>query len=258
MALFFDAREKTLEDKHALQCILQFTGSETFRVCQLVSKTWYDFTEDDPHWKEKGAKSRTDFFARVEELSPKLQPLVFSEVYDLSLAEDIQRLWKLDRQKRQQELLTAEQAGAMNTDVHLKLLLSDIGVQALREKLFTPEQTNAIYLPARLEVLLNDYGLAALRENHITLAQVQAMPCEGHLKQLLSPIGLAALREKLITAEQIIAMSKDFRLNLLLSDQGLQALRAGHATPELASAMSPKLLSDYIEVATRSSGPACS
>ena len=115
----------------------------------------------------------------------------------------------------------------------VSILLSENGLQALREGLITPAQA---YKIRGLEALLSNYGLKALREKWIT-PELAGEFYDGpiarchFLSNLLCENGLIALEEGLITAEQAYKIPQ---LSTLLTDIGLKALREKWITPELA------------------------
>ncbi|WP_019217892.1 hypothetical protein [Legionella tunisiensis] len=155
------------------------------------------------------------------------------------------------------------------TAVHLTHLLSDNGMQALREKLITFEQfkfllinaveygqdlsDDGIYAlserfaqvkkltAAFLTHLFSDNGMQALREKLITMEMLLTnKPNVVYFSYLVTDNGLEALREEIITYEQIILNGPEHAgyLDELFSDNGMHALREGLITPEEAFAMS--------------------
>jgi len=109
----------------------------------LVNKSWHEVYESDSFWIESGAESREDFISRFDVLDDKLKNLVCFRVYKLSFSEKIQNVFNMMPNERINALLTPEQASGMNPH-KLNALLSETGVQALREALISVEQASGM------------------------------------------------------------------------------------------------------------------
>lgn len=141
-----------------------------------------------------------------------------------------------------EKFITLEKALTCKDTEILEALSSKSGLIALREKFITIEQAilfaNEGYLECRLKYLLSNNGITALREELITTEQ--AYKLKSDLEYLLSDNGLFALRKKLLTIEQafIIYQQREqkypLQLKMLLSNNGLTILQAGFITTEQA------------------------
>lgn len=139
----------------------------------------------------------------------------------------------------------------LNTPVIFSLL-NRHGYTALREKLFSLSDVKLFrphYFPGMrpedlIATLLSEQGVNALRNKLITPEQAAAFKEDRSLKSILSPAGLNALKEGLITCEQASGFyhsgsisGPHNNLNLLLSPNGILLLRAKVLTPEQACVM---------------------
>lgn len=128
------------------------------------------------------------------------------------------------------QLITPAQAGQLPEPAHLCWLITVNGRAALREKLVTPEQIARFEYADYVKHLLSNNGLTALRGKLITCEQAQLMPFARHLECLLKDNGLIALSDKLITPEEAAQIKYGEDLDSLLSDAGIDALRHDRIT----------------------------
>lgn len=142
----------------------------------------------------------------------------------------------------QEGLITSDQAILFrHPSPDLKHLLSSNARNALKERLISPEQASMVSNNT-LGVLLSNAGVDALRNGVITVEQAKLFCLSKSnfgirsyetLEYLLGPNGIIALKEKLITPEQACLISPE-TITALVSNEGLVALRERLITAEQA------------------------
>ncbi|KTD61882.1 hypothetical protein [Legionella spiritensis] len=195
--------------------------------------------------ESSGTKNWDDYVTtmRIKKLDIRLQKMV-NEGYNLSLAEDIQHIWNLDRDNRFKALVPEEQKENYSPID----FSSDNVIMALREGLVSLEQLRSDFdwdsdkLSIK-SILLKGNCLQALREKLITIEQFESLPITNrrgaleipeweHIDHLLGDIGINALREGLVTFDQVKKLPAK-SLTHLFSENGMQALREKLITLEM-------------------------
>lgn len=119
----------------------------------------------------------------------------------------------------------------------LDCLLSERGIEALRNRIFSLDDVKAINDRNRFSLLMNSDIFLLLREKFITFRDAMLQD-EFKLNELSKKNGLEALRNGLITAHQAFMSENGFLEVLLGTAVGMDALRKKLITADQASLLS--------------------
>jgi len=244
---FFGENTPGTEVKDIASLVMDYIHPTKKHIMGLVSKNWHEVFKNDFFWKDIGANSYEDFINRIENIDPRLVNLICDGFYNLPFAEEIQNLWEMTTEERLNALFTEDEASNLH-HLHLEHLLSENGVQALREGLISIDEASNLH-HLHLEHLLSENGVQALREGLISIDEASNL-YHSQLRHLLSENGVQALREGLISIDEASNLHH-LRLEHLLSENGVQALREGLISIDEASNLHHlqlgRLLSERIE-----------
>jgi hypothetical protein len=170
----FFGRDNLETTQDVTHFVMDYLSQKEKRETNRVSKNWYYIYSEDLRI-HSGAKTDDEFVERLSGItSDKLKKLVYQQIYNLALAEDIQLFFNMNCSERIQALFTPEQASDPDFYYFRNRLISESGIQAIRERLITVEQAYDMDYYC-LDLLLSELGLQALREKFIPLEDASGM-----------------------------------------------------------------------------------
>lgn len=234
---FFDHLPKEIKQKFAEDLSLR----DRIRLYN-TSTSSRQLIQDDPFWKELGAKNYTDFQSRVRKLSKPSRESVYNEYISLRTAE-ILKLKKPEERLNQLPVEEQEKFRSAFSERELAKMFGDtLTVRLIFEKVISVEQLaeldNKKKLGSRYEreketenqaelmrSIQSGYAMLALRKGLITFADVLAMPNDNVHFLFNHKYGVVILQEKLMTPKELGELKSVTVAQLSMNEGAVVALR---------------------------------